>query len=30
MKDGVAFETERMTEPEFRQRNVNRRDALAR
>ena len=27
-KDGVAFETERMTEPEFRKGNIARRDAV--
>lgn len=28
-KDGVPFETERQSEPHFRQRNIARRDALA-
>lgn len=29
LKDGVPFETERQSEPQFRQRNIARRDALA-
>lgn len=29
MKDGTPFETERQSEPQFRQRNIARRDALA-